>query len=118
MYTRSDAVEIATGFLRTVWEQHRIRRAFLFGSTVWGRPEAHSDIDLALIVDPAADGDGVDAREAFELFHAAQEWDSALEVVCFTPEEFDEGGGALARRIREAGIEIPMPPGTPASRAA
>ncbi len=109
VYSRADAVGVAGSFLGRVAQRHRIRRAFLFGSTVWGSPRKYSDIDLALVVEPTAERLEADLPEAFEIFHAAQEFNSALEVVCFTPQEFEEDGGSLIRRIKEAGLELPVP---------
>jgi len=109
VYSRADAIGIAGSFLGRVSRRHRIRRAFLFGSTVWGSPWKYSDIDLALVVEPTAERAEAGLPEAFEIFHAAQEFNSALEVVCFTPQEFDEDGGSLVRRIKKAGLELPIP---------
>jgi len=109
VFTRTDAVRIASEFLARVSRPERIRGAYLFGSTVWGRPRPYSDIDLVVLVEPTAGTDGVDAAQAFDLFHEAQEFNSALEVVCYTPEEFWRGAGALVRRIREQGVAVPMP---------
>ena len=109
VYSRTDAVGIAGSFLGRVSRRHRIRRAFLFGSTVWGSPRKYSDIDLAVVLEPSPAASGSSYGEAFEIFHAAQEFNSALEVVCFTPQEFDEDGGSLVRRIKKAGLELPIP---------
>lgn len=106
VYSRADAVGIAGSFLGEVAQRHRIRRAFLFGSIGWGSPRKYSDIDLALVVEPTAERPEADLPEAFEIFHAAQEFNSALEVVCFTPEEFEDEAAALVRRIKKDGLEI------------
>ncbi len=107
VYSRADAVRIASEFLVAAARNHRIRRAFLFGSTVWGRPTAYSDIDLALVLENSRESGAAGQGEDFELFHAAQEYSSALEVVCFTVQEFEEDGG-LIRRIKQAGLELPI----------
>jgi len=109
VFTRTDAVRIASEFLARVSRPERIRGAYLFGSTVWGRPGPYSDIDLVVLVEPTAGTDGVDAAQAFDLFHEAQEFNSVLEVVCYTPEEFWQGTGTLVRRIREQGVPMPLP---------
>jgi predicted nucleotidyltransferase len=118
VFTRTDAIRIASEFLAQVPRRDRICGAYLFGSTVWGQPGPYSDIDLVVLVEPAAGSDGVDATEAFDLFHAAQELNSALEVICYTPEEFREGSGTLVRRIRERGLAVPLPSGAPVPHAA
>ncbi len=109
VYSRADAVRVAGEFLAVAAREHRIRRAFLFGSAAWGRTTAYSDIDLALILEGPQESGKPGAGEEFELFHAAQEHNSALEVVCFTLQEFEEDGGALIQRIKQAGLELPIP---------
>jgi hypothetical protein len=58
VFTRTDAVGIACEFLARVSRPERIRGAYLFGSTVWGRPRPYSDIDLVVLVEPTAGTDG------------------------------------------------------------
>ena len=113
MFTRTDAVRIASEFLTRVARPERIRGAYLFGYTVWGQPGPYSGIDLVVLVEPTAGTGGVDAAQAFDLFHEAQEFNSALEVVCYTSEEFWEGTGTLVRRIREQGVAMPLPSAAP-----
>ncbi len=105
-YSRDDAVRVAREFLQGVASRYRIHRAFLFGSYVWGRPAAYSDIDLAVVLarSPGLQSSSVD--EQFEIFHEAQEYNSALEVICFTRDEFEDDGGALIRRIKKEGLEL------------
>lgn len=105
-FSADDALKVARGFLREAASRHRIRRAFLFGSCVWGQPTAYSDIDLAVGLEAAADTETQDFGEAFELFHEAQEYSSALEVVCFTLEEFQDETSTLVRRIKKDGWEM------------
>ena len=107
-HTRAEAIRIASEFLADAAKRHRIRRAFLFGSLVWGQPAEYSDIDLALVLEPSAGEEKPPYTEAFEIFHAAQEFNSALEVVCFSAHDFDVNGGSLVRRIKEAGLELPV----------
>jgi len=108
VYSRADAIRIASQFLAVAARGHRIRRAFLFGSTVWGRATPYSDIDLALVLESSQESGKPAQGEEVELFHAAQEQSSALEVVCFTQQEFDEDGGGLIRRIKQDGLELPI----------
>lgn len=107
-YSRDDAIRIARRFLEQAAFRHRVRRAFLFGSSVWGLPAEHSDIDLAVVLDISAASEASEFGEAFEIFHEAQEYNSALEVVCFTLEEFESDGAALVRRIKKDGLEIQL----------
>ncbi|MFQ5871997.1 MAG: nucleotidyltransferase domain-containing protein [Candidatus Geothermarchaeales archaeon] len=107
-YSRDDAIRIARRFLGEATFRHRIRRAFLFGSCVWGRLAEHSDIDLAVVLDISTASEASEFGEAFEIFHEAQEYNSALEVVCFTLEDFESDGAALIRRIKKDGLEIEL----------
>ena len=107
-YSKDDAVRIACGFLREAALRHRIQRAFLFGSCVWGHPAEHSDIDLAVVLDPSPVSESTGFGEDFEVFHEAQKYNSALEVICFALEEFESDSGALVRRIKKDGLEIPL----------
>lgn len=107
-YSKNNAVEIARGFLKEAVLRHRIRRAFLFGSFVWGRPTEHSDIDLAVVLETAPASDSAGFGEGFEIFHEAQKYNSALEVICFTFDEFESDDATLVRRIKKDGLEIPL----------
>ncbi len=108
-YTPDQAVAIASDFLRRAVARHRIRRAFLFGSTVWGWPQAYSDIDLAVVLEDRLETGEEPFGEAFAVFHAAQEYNSALEVVCLSEAEFADESQGLVRRIRTEGLELPVP---------
>ncbi|MBI4634939.1 MAG: nucleotidyltransferase domain-containing protein [Candidatus Rokubacteria bacterium] len=105
-YSRDDALRIAREFLEGAVRRHRIKLAFLFGSHAWARPSEHSDIDLAVVFEPVTPTHDAEYDEQFEIFHEAQKFNSALEVVCFTPEEFESDGGALIRRIKKEGLEV------------
>lgn len=105
-YSRDDVVRIAREFLQRAISRYRIRRAFLFGSYAWGRPTEYSDIDVAVILEPSPASQSSSFDEQFEIFHEAQEYNSALEVICFTPEEFEDDGRALMRRIKKEGLEL------------
>jgi predicted nucleotidyltransferase len=107
-YSRDDAVRIASGFLREAALRHAIRRAFLFGSYAWGLPAEHSDIDLAVVLGPSSGSESAGFGESFEIFHEAQKYNSTLEVVSFTLEEFESDDAALVRRIKKEGLEVPV----------
>jgi len=108
-YSKDQAIAIALEFLRGAAGRHRIRCAFLFGSTVWGHPQAYSDIDLAIVLEEGADASQTPFGEAFAVFHEAQEFNSALEVVCLSEAEFADDSQSLVRRIRKEGLELPLP---------
>jgi predicted nucleotidyltransferase len=107
VYSRDEASGIARAFLARIADRYRVQRAFLFGSTVWGAPGRYSDIDLAVVIEPrAGDVEGVWDDDAFEIFHAAQEYNSALEVLCLSQEEFEDDGVTVVHRIKEQGVEL------------
>jgi predicted nucleotidyltransferase len=108
-YTKDQAVAIARDFLREAVGRHRILKAYLFGSTVWGRSQDHSDIDLAVVLEDRSSTVHEPFGEAFAVFHAAQEYNSALEVICLSEAEFSDDTRSLVRRIRTEGLELPVP---------
>lgn len=66
----------------------------------------YSDIDLAIVLGSSEKSLPPPFDESFNIFHEAQKYKSLLEVVCFKKEEFDRGGGALARQIKKEGIKL------------
>jgi len=104
--SKDEVIKIATGFLDLLRQSCAVRQAYLFGSFAKDRAKEYSDVDLAVILDSLESSEGSPFDECFEIFHKAQEYNSLLEVVCFTQEEFDRDGGTLARVIKEEGIRL------------
>ncbi len=63
-------------------------------------------MDLAIVLGNASQAEDSLFDKQFMIFHEAQEFNSRLEVVCFPKEEFDQDGGALARRVKKEGIKL------------
>ena len=105
-YSKDDALKIAKAFLREATRRHDIKGAYLFGSFVSGRQKEHSDIDLAIIIGGTSASPDWYAKEAFEIFHEAQEYNSFLEVICFLKEELEENGASIIGRIKREGVAV------------
>ncbi len=104
--SKDEVIRMAREFLDRVLRKYNVRDAYLFGSFARGTPADYSDVDLAIILGaPAGSRDSL-FDESFMIFHEAQEFNSRLEVVCFSQEEFDQDGGALARKIKKEGIKL------------
>ncbi len=103
---KDEVIRIAKGFIEIIQPRHDVRQAYLFGSYARGTPKDYSDVDLAIVLGTLGVPEESPFDEAFEIFHAAQKYNSLLEVVCFVEEEFDQDGGALVRLIKKEGIRL------------
>jgi predicted nucleotidyltransferase len=103
---KDQVIEIAKGFLETLRKTHDVRQAYLFGSYAKGSARDYSDVDLAIVLGTLRVSEESPFDEPFKIFHAAQKYNSLLEVVCFVQEEFDKDGGALVRLIKKEGIRL------------
>lgn len=104
--SKDDVVRIAKGFIEILRRSHDVRQAYLFGSFVKGAAKDYSDIDLAIIFGSLDVSEGSPFGEDFRIFHAAQKYNSLLEVVCFLQEEFEKDGGTLVRLIKREGVRL------------
>ena len=84
--SKDEVVRIAKGFIEILRRSHDVRQAYLFGS-----------LDVS---------EGSPFGEDFRIFHAAQKYNSLLEVVCFLQEEFEKDGGTLVRLIKREGVRL------------
>jgi predicted nucleotidyltransferase len=103
---KDQVIKIAKGFLEILRQTHDVRQAYLFGSYAKDAPKDYSDVDLAIVLGTLGLSEDSPFDEPFEIFHAAQKYNSLLEVVCFVQEEFDQDGGALVRLIKKEGIRL------------
>ena len=104
VYTKDQINRIVGEFLQKVRSGHSLKQAYLFGSYVNGTAKASSDIDIALVFDNLNQSGVFD--EAFEVFHEAQEFNPALEPICFSKEEFKDGLAPIVHEIKHTGIEL------------
>ena len=104
--SKDQVIKIAEGFLQVLRQTHDVRQAYLFGSYAKDTAKDYSDVDLAIVLGSLAVSDATPFDEPFKIFHAAQKYNSLLEVVCFVQEEFDRDGGALVRLIKKEGIRL------------
>ncbi len=104
--SKDEVIKIATGFLESIRGRHDIKRAYLFGSFARGTMREYSDVDLAIVLGSLQGFSDSPFDEQFEIFHEAQEFNSLLEVVCFSQEEFEKDGGALVQQIKKEGLKL------------
>jgi len=94
--SKDEVIKIASGFLEIIRREHDVRQAYLFGSFAKGTVRDYSDVDLAIVLGSLDRSEKSPYHEDFMIFHKAQEYNSLLEVVCFTQGEFDQDGGAFS----------------------
>jgi uncharacterized protein len=99
---------VAAGFLRQVWDE--IERHFhpqhviLFGSRATGKARPDSDVDL-IVVSPCFEGKEMGKR-TLQFWQQIETWryGLAVDVLCYTPEEFEVMGtgiGMIAEAAKE-----------------
>ena len=103
---KDQVIKIAKGFLEILQQTHDVRQAYLFGSYAKDTAKDYSDVDLAIVLGTLGVSEESPFDEPFMIFHAAQKYNSLLEVVCFVQEEFDRDGGALVRLTKKEGIRL------------
>lgn len=104
--SKDEVIQLVTGFIQLLRQQHDVREVYLFGSFAKGVAKEYSDIDLAVVLGSSEKSTPPPFDESFTIFHEAQKYNSLLEVVCFDKEEFDRDGGTLARQIKKEGIKL------------
>lgn len=83
-----------------------IEKAILFGSRARGDHLEESDLDLILV---SKDFEGIFFTDRISKVYRFWDGDLSLEVLCYTPEEFEKKKGMIGLvqdAVRE-GIEIP-----------
>lgn len=104
VYTKDQINRIIDEFLQKIRSGHSLKQAYLFGSYVKGIAKDSSDINIALVFD-RLDQSGI-FDEAFEVFHEAQEFNPAIEPICFSMEEFKDELAPIVHEIKHTGIEL------------
>jgi predicted nucleotidyltransferase len=104
--SKDEVMQMVNRFLESLRRRHDIREAYLFGSSVSGLAKDYSDVDLAIVLGALKKSEDSPFDEAFQIFHEAQEYNSILEVVCFSLEDFARNGGSLVRKIKREGIKV------------
>jgi predicted nucleotidyltransferase len=104
--SKDEVIKIANGFLALLRKKYDIREAYLFGSFAKDMAKTYSDVDLAIVLGSLDVTQESPFGDDFKIFHEAQNYNSLLEVVCFTQEEFDQNGGSLVRLIKKEGIKL------------
>jgi uncharacterized protein len=99
---------VAARFLRQVWAEidrrYSPQHVILFGSRATGNARADSDMDL-ILVSPYFEGKPFTERTREFLSEIRPyEYGLALDVLCYTPEEFEvmsTGIGMVAEAVKE-----------------
>jgi uncharacterized protein len=102
--SKNEVMALVYQFLKDCKKKHDVKRAYLFGSFVKGTDREYSDIDVALVTGSLRRSDDALNDEEFEIFHEAQQYDSRLEVVSFTEDDFNQETSGLIKKIKQEGI--------------
>ena len=92
---------------KVIQERIRVERVILFGSRARGVFHADSDYDLA-VISKDLEGMNFDKRQLIlrPLIRKVIGY-APLDVVCYTPEEFERGkAGFLPQTIEEEGVSV------------
>lgn len=104
--------ELLSTFARLMRDRYKAR-VYLFGSRARGTPREYSDYDL-VAVSSAFDGQSRFRRclDRGEMWLAAGGWRKALDLHCYTPEEFrgELRGLGYLRQARAKGELVPIKP--------
>ena len=90
------------GFIARLEQEIPVQEVILFGSYAEGKPEAHSDIDLAVI------SDWFEGKPAIEnlkfLSRTAARYNTMIEALAFTEKEYHKiDNRCLLARIEQTG---------------
>ena len=102
--SEDQVAKIIRGFITELRKEILIKEIILFGSYAQGNPKEYSDIDLAVITGTLHRSNDALSDEEFEIFHEAQQYDSRLEVVSFTEEDFNRQISTLTKKVKQEGI--------------
>ncbi|MEK6923919.1 MAG: nucleotidyltransferase domain-containing protein [Candidatus Micrarchaeota archaeon] len=99
------SLEGLKSFFRRLGEKMSVERGILFGSRAWGGAEKDSDYDLIIVSKDFA------GQKFYErAVGLRQYWhiDAPVDLICFTPEEFDEraGGANIVSEALKKGVAI------------
>ncbi|MFQ6058104.1 MAG: nucleotidyltransferase domain-containing protein [Anaerolineae bacterium] len=102
-----ETVEVRRFLSRLRQSPYHIERAIVFGSRARGDHLVDSDLDLILV---SKDFEDVFFTDRSSQVHRYWDGDLGLEVLCYTPEEFEKKRrmiGLIQDAVRE-GVEIPV----------
>jgi len=104
-YTNERMKKDLKSFMYKTRKHFNIKKAILFGSRARGDYFLDSDVDLILVSD-----DFKDFRFTDRIGNVIEFWEPSidLEVICYTPEEFDKKKNQIGiiKTAVEEGIEI------------
>ena len=104
-YTNERVRKLLNQYLKKINKKFKIEKAILFGSRARDDWLLKSDVDLILI---SKDFKGIPFRK--RMSQVIEYWDEYidLEVICYTPEEFEKLSNmiTIAKEAKEKGIRI------------
>lgn len=86
------SLEGLKNFFRKLGEKIEVERAILFGSRVWGEADKESDYDLIIV---SRNFEGQNFYERPVGFRKFWDIDAPVDLICFTPQEFNERAGGV-----------------------
>ena len=104
VYSREEILKLIKEFRKAIEEIIHTDKIILFGSYVSGTPQEYSDIDIAVVSSDITDENYFDFK--IRIFKKAMEFDSSLEPLCFSKEEFDNDWLPIIPEIKRTGIEV------------
>jgi hypothetical protein len=99
------AIKVAGEFVRRVNKHFKIKKAIAFGSRVRGDYLEWSDVDVLLV---SEDFEGIEFTERMSRMYEYWKSDYPLEVLCYTPEEFEKKRKqiCIVREAVQEGVEL------------
>lgn len=90
--TNEKIKKVLKNYIKRINKKFRIEKAIFFGSRVRGDYFLDSDVDLILV---SKDFEKLNFRE--RMGEVIGEWDASvdLEVICYTPKEFEKKKGQI-----------------------
>ena len=89
-------------------KKYGVKKIFLFGSYSKDIANEESDVDLIIIGDFEDKGNLKRAPIFYKEWHLVQNIDLPVDIICYTPEEFDELKNqiTIVKEAVEEGMEI------------
>ena len=105
---KRELIEILIAFKQHIVKKYEIKKIYLFGSYSQGKANEDSDVDLIIVGDFKQEGNSHRAPVFYKEWHIVQNIDLPVDILCYTPEEFDllKNKVTIVKEAIEEGIEI------------